>query len=72
MPAILQYIQQLLAATPFAPFAIRLTSGETIQITAHTQVTFPISGQGVFVLLSKGSFRAYTDTNIDHVELSTQ
>lgn len=71
MPPILQYIQQLLAATPFAPFTIRLTSGESIQVTSHTGVTFPITGQGVFLLLSKGAFRAYSDTNIDHVQVGT-
>jgi hypothetical protein len=69
VPPILLYIQQLLAATPFKPFTVRMNSGESIDITAQTQVTFPVSGQGVFVLLSQGHFRAYTDTSIDHVEL---
>ena len=72
MPPILQYIEQLLAALPFEPFSIQLSSGENISITAKTQVTFPITGQGVILLLSKGSFRAYTDSAIDYVQLSTQ
>jgi hypothetical protein len=69
VPPILQYIQQLLAATPFAPFTIRLTTGEDIQITSNTQVTFPVSGQGVFLVLSQGHHRAHTDSAIQHVQL---
>jgi hypothetical protein len=68
MPAIFQYIQQLLAATPFAPFSIRLTSGETIQVSSSTGVSFPISGQGVMVALFGGYHRAVTDSSIQYVQ----
>jgi hypothetical protein len=72
MPAILQYIQQLLAASPFVPFFIQLTSGENIAVVTKTGVTFPVTNQGVFVILSQGAFRAYTDQAIQFVELTTQ
>jgi hypothetical protein len=57
-----------LAATPFAPFSIRLTTGETIQINSSTGATFPITGQGVMVALIGGHHRAITDANISYVQ----
>jgi hypothetical protein len=68
MPPIFQYIQQLLAATPFQPFSIRLTTGETIQVSSAAVCTFPISGQGVMVTLISGHRRAITDSSISYVQ----
>jgi uncharacterized protein YlxW (UPF0749 family) len=68
MPPIFQYIQQLLAATPFQPFSIRLTIGETIQVNSATGCSFPITGQGVMVTLISGHRRAITDSAISYVQ----
>jgi hypothetical protein len=71
MPPILQYIQNLLAATPFKPFVIKLDTGERVEINTATACSFPISGQALIVAIIKGYYRAFTDQNIEYVELTS-